>query len=145
MPARLMASWAGVWLLGGADPIARKTVTLTTRFRYVGVGLVIEAGPFAGTPAVTATLAYELFGVAGTLLLALTWSRQRSEHRVYWGERDRNWGHDLIEHSGSTSVEGGRFASDTRRVFAVFASQGDVTGVTNGNFDRRTSKRPSRH
>jgi BASS family bile acid:Na+ symporter len=51
-------------------------MTLTTSLRNVGVGLVIASAAFAGTPAVTATLAYGLFGVVGSLLLALGWARQ---------------------------------------------------------------------
>jgi BASS family bile acid:Na+ symporter len=71
----LLASWVAGWLLGGPENDTRKTMTLTTSLRNVGVGLVIATGTFAGTPAVTATLAYGLFGVVGTLLLALGWAR----------------------------------------------------------------------
>jgi BASS family bile acid:Na+ symporter len=76
MLALLIASWAAGWLLGGPGTGVRKVMTLTTSLRNVGVGLVIAAGSFAGTPAVTATLAYGLFGVVGTLLLALMWARR---------------------------------------------------------------------
>jgi BASS family bile acid:Na+ symporter len=72
----LLASWAAGWLLGGSDAAGRKALTLTTSLRNVGVGLVIATGAFAGTPAVTATLAYGLFGVVGSLLLALWWGRR---------------------------------------------------------------------
>ncbi len=51
---------------------------LTTALRNVGVGLVIATGAFAGSPAVTAALAYGLFEVLGSLLLALAWGRQVS-------------------------------------------------------------------
>jgi BASS family bile acid:Na+ symporter len=71
----LIASWAAGWLLGGRDTAIRKTATLTTSLRNVGVGLVIATGAFAGTPAVTAVLVYGLLGVVGSLLLALVWSR----------------------------------------------------------------------
>jgi BASS family bile acid:Na+ symporter len=72
----LLASWAAGWLLGGPEPDIRRTLTLTTSLRNVGVGLVIATGSFAGTPAVTATLVYGLFEVLGSLLLALGWARR---------------------------------------------------------------------
>src|SRR5262249_31042801 len=74
MLALLVASWAAGWLLGGRDTDIRKTMTLTTSLRNVGVGLVIATGAFAGTPAVTAVLIYGLFEVLGSLLLALGWA-----------------------------------------------------------------------
>ena len=43
---------------------------LTTSLRNVGVGLVIANGAFAGTPALTAVLAYGLLEVCGSLLVA---------------------------------------------------------------------------
>jgi BASS family bile acid:Na+ symporter len=78
MAALLVASWAAGWLLGGHHPNTRKAMTLTTALRNVGVGLVIASGAFAGTPAVTATLAYGLFAIVGSLLLALAWGRQET-------------------------------------------------------------------
>jgi BASS family bile acid:Na+ symporter len=72
----LLVSWAAGWLLGGRQTDVRKTMTLTTSLRNVGVGLVIATGNFAGTPAVTATLIYGLFEVIGSLLLALGWARR---------------------------------------------------------------------
>ena len=80
MLALLIISWAAGWLLGGPEFEARKTMTLTTSLRNVGVGLVIATGSFAGTPAVTAVLVYGLFEVLGSLLLALAW-RNGSLHR----------------------------------------------------------------
>jgi BASS family bile acid:Na+ symporter len=71
----LTASWAAGWLLGGADVAVRRTMTLLTSLRNVGVGLVIATGTFAGTPAVTAVLVYGLLEVVGSLLLALAWGR----------------------------------------------------------------------
>jgi BASS family bile acid:Na+ symporter len=76
MLALLIASWAAGWLLGGPGVDARKTMTLTTALRNVGVGLVIASSAFAGTPALTAVLAYGLFEVVGSLLLALAWGRR---------------------------------------------------------------------
>jgi hypothetical protein len=48
-------------------------MTLSASLRNIGVCLVIAAGTFAGTPAVTAALVYGLFEVLGTLVFALTW------------------------------------------------------------------------
>jgi BASS family bile acid:Na+ symporter len=79
MLALLIGSWAFGWLLGGAGTEARKAMTLTTSLRNVGVGLVIASSAFAATPAVTAALAYGLFAVVGSLLLALAWTRRGAE------------------------------------------------------------------
>jgi BASS family bile acid:Na+ symporter len=76
MLALLIASWAAGWLLGGPATDSRTAMTLTTSLRNVGVGLVIATSAFAGTPAVTAALAYGLFAVVGSLLLALGWARR---------------------------------------------------------------------
>jgi BASS family bile acid:Na+ symporter len=72
----LAASLAAGWLLGGPGSESRKAMGITTSLRNVGVGLVIATGAFAGTPAMTAVLAYGLFGVLGSLLAALAWGRQ---------------------------------------------------------------------
>jgi BASS family bile acid:Na+ symporter len=90
MLALLIASWVAGWLLGGPEYGTRKTMTLTTSLRNVGVGLVIATSTFAGTPAVTAALAYGLFEVVGSLLLALAWARR---------------GAATIRNTGKTKVE----------------------------------------
>jgi BASS family bile acid:Na+ symporter len=77
----LIASWAAGWLLAGPKTSIRKTMTLTTSLRNVGVGLVIATSAFAGTPAVTAVLVYGLFGILGSFLLALGWGRARAATR----------------------------------------------------------------
>jgi bile acid:Na+ symporter, BASS family len=76
MSLLLIASWVSGWLLGGPGSGNRKAMALTTSLRNVGVGLVIAAGNFAGTAAVTAALAYGIFEIIGSLLLALTWARR---------------------------------------------------------------------
>ena len=76
MSMLLIASWAAGWLLGGPGSSNRKAMALTTSLRNVGVGLVIAVGNFAGTAAVTATLAYGIFEIVGSLLLALAWARR---------------------------------------------------------------------
>jgi bile acid:Na+ symporter, BASS family len=63
------------WLAGGAGSENRRTMALTTALRNVGVGLVIVTGNFAGTPAVSAALAYGIVEVFGSLLVALCWGR----------------------------------------------------------------------
>jgi BASS family bile acid:Na+ symporter len=75
MSILLVASWVSGWLLGGPGKDTRKAMALTTSLRNVGVGLVIAAGSFAGTAAMTAALAYGIFEIIGSLLLALVWSR----------------------------------------------------------------------
>jgi BASS family bile acid:Na+ symporter len=74
MLALLVVSVAAGWLLGGPVSPVRRALAVTTALRNVGPGLVIAAGTFAGTPAVTAVLAYGLFGVVGTFLLARWWA-----------------------------------------------------------------------
>lgn len=51
----------------------RRAVALTTSIRNVGLGVVITTSAFAGTPAVTAVLAYGLVQLLGSFLLALWW------------------------------------------------------------------------
>jgi len=75
MLALLLASLAAGWLLGGSPGERRKAMTLTAALRNVAVALVIATGAFAGTPAVTAVLAYGVVELTGALLLALAWGR----------------------------------------------------------------------
>jgi BASS family bile acid:Na+ symporter len=71
----LIASLVIGWLAGGSGRDDRRTMALTTSLRNVGVGLVIATGNFAGTPAVSAALAYGIVEVLGSLLLALWWGK----------------------------------------------------------------------
>jgi BASS family bile acid:Na+ symporter len=82
MLALLVISWAGGCLLGGPSRDTRKAMALTTSLRNVGVGLVIATGNFGGTAAVTATLAYGLFEIAGSLLLAWWWGRRPAQAKT---------------------------------------------------------------
>jgi BASS family bile acid:Na+ symporter len=75
MLALLVASWVAGWLLGGPGNDNRRALTLTTSLRNVGVGLVIATSNFGGTAAVTAVLAYWVFEIVGSLLLALACGR----------------------------------------------------------------------
>lgn len=79
MLALLLASWAAGWLLAGRNRADRRAMTLTTALRNVAVGLVIANGNFPGTPTISAVVAYGLFGLLGTLLLALYWSRNDAQ------------------------------------------------------------------
>jgi BASS family bile acid:Na+ symporter len=75
MLALLIASLAAGWFAGGPDRPSRKAVALATSLRNVGVGLVIATGGFAGTPAVSAALAYGIIEIIGSLVLAMMWGR----------------------------------------------------------------------
>ena len=72
----LVASLVIGWLAGGPGRDNRRTMALTTSLRNVGLGLVIVTGNFAGTPAVSAALAYGIVEVLGSLAVALWWARQ---------------------------------------------------------------------
>jgi BASS family bile acid:Na+ symporter len=72
----LFASLAIGWLAGGPERDDRRTMALTTSLRNVGLGLVIVTGNFAGTPAVSAALAYGIVEVLGSLVAALWWARR---------------------------------------------------------------------
>lgn len=78
MFALLLASLAAGWLLGGPTVEGRKTMALTTSLRNAGVSMVIAAGSFPRTPALTAVLAYALIEIIGSLALAIWWGRQAS-------------------------------------------------------------------
>jgi bile acid:Na+ symporter, BASS family len=83
MSGLLVASLTAGWLLGSPGRGNRKAMTFTTSLRNVGVGLVIATGSFPGTVAVTATLAYGLIEIFGSLLLALWWGRVALQVPVY--------------------------------------------------------------
>ena len=63
------------WSAGGQRSGDRRAVALTTAIRNVGLGLMITAGAFAGTPAATTVLIYGLVQLLGSFLLALWWRR----------------------------------------------------------------------
>jgi BASS family bile acid:Na+ symporter len=67
----LVASLSAGWLCGGPAPATRRTLAVTTGVRNAAVGLVIVSANFAGTPAVTAVVAYALVSLFGTLACAL--------------------------------------------------------------------------
>jgi BASS family bile acid:Na+ symporter len=67
------------WLLGFPGRDDRKAMALTTSLRNVGVALVIATASFSGTAAVTATLAYGLLEIFGSVLLAALWGQAVSQ------------------------------------------------------------------
>jgi BASS family bile acid:Na+ symporter len=70
------------WSAGGHRDEDRIAVALTTSIRNDGLGLVIAASAFAGTPALTAVLASGLVQLLGSFLLALWWRRNVSPVEV---------------------------------------------------------------
>jgi BASS family bile acid:Na+ symporter len=72
----LIASLVIGWIAGGPERDDRRTMALTTSLRNVGLGLVIVTSNFAGTPAVSAALAYGIVEVLGSLVAALWWARR---------------------------------------------------------------------
>jgi bile acid:Na+ symporter, BASS family len=67
----LVASLGIGWVCGGRDVSNRKALASTSATRNVAVGLVIAGSNFAGTPAVTAVVAYGLVSIVGALGCAL--------------------------------------------------------------------------
>jgi BASS family bile acid:Na+ symporter len=79
MTLLLAATLSAGWLCGGPAHVTRRTLAVTTGVRNVAVGLVIVSASFAGTPAVTAVVAYTLVSIFGTLACALLFRRFASE------------------------------------------------------------------
>jgi bile acid:Na+ symporter, BASS family len=63
----LALSLAIGWLCGGPGRATRMALAMTTAARNAAVALVIVSSNFAGTPAVTAVVAYALVSIFGTL------------------------------------------------------------------------------
>lgn len=89
---------AGAWLLGGRGDANRRAMALTTALRNVGVALVIVTSAFAGSAAATAVIAFGIFGILGSLLIALAWGRvavapgahrDAEQTREVWREKTR--------------------------------------------------------
>jgi BASS family bile acid:Na+ symporter len=75
MTLLLLASLGIGWFCGGRNLATRKAMSLSTATRNVAVGLVIAAGNFANTAAVTAVIAYGLISTLGALGFALLFSQ----------------------------------------------------------------------
>jgi BASS family bile acid:Na+ symporter len=71
------ASLAIGWACGTGDTATRNASALTTAARNAAVGLVIATGNFAGTPVVSAVVAYGLVSMLGTLGVAVLLGRIR--------------------------------------------------------------------
>ncbi len=63
------------WICGGPSRAGRKTLALTTASRNAAVGLVIVSSNFAGTPAMSAVVAYSLVSIFGSLGVAFLFAR----------------------------------------------------------------------
>lgn len=63
------------WISGGTGTVSRKTMALTTAARNAAVALVIVSGNFAGTPAMTAVVAYSLVSIFGAIGCAVLLAR----------------------------------------------------------------------
>jgi BASS family bile acid:Na+ symporter len=75
MSVLLLASLGIGWVCGGSGLATRKAMAMTTAVRNAAVGLVIAAGIFAGTAAVTAVVAYGLVSTLGVLGVALAFRK----------------------------------------------------------------------
>jgi BASS family bile acid:Na+ symporter len=71
-----VASLALGWWCGTGDRATRQASALTTAARNAAVGLAIATDAFAGTPVVTAVVAYGLVSMLGTLGCAVWLGRQ---------------------------------------------------------------------
>jgi BASS family bile acid:Na+ symporter len=75
MTVLLVASLGIGWVCGGPGLATRKGMAITTAVRNAAVGLVIATGNFAGTPAVTAVVAYGLVSTIAALGIALLFGK----------------------------------------------------------------------
>jgi BASS family bile acid:Na+ symporter len=75
MSLLLLASLGIGWFCGGVDFATRSAMAVTTTTRNAAVGLVIATSNFAGTPAVTAVVAYALISTLGALGFALVFGK----------------------------------------------------------------------
>ena len=71
----VLACMGAGWLMGGRAAEGSKGMVLTTSVRNVGVGLVIAAGSFPGTAAVTSATAYAIVQTILIALVAVAWGR----------------------------------------------------------------------
>lgn len=78
MTVLLGASLAIGWICGSPKLGDQKTIALTTANRNVAVGLVIATRSFADTPAVVAVVAYGLFSILGSLVIAVMLRRKQA-------------------------------------------------------------------
>ena len=79
----VLAALVAGWTCAPTGASNRRTMSITTGVRNVGVALVIASSSFGGTEAVTATTAYGLFQTVAIALIALAWGRLvplRSNH-----------------------------------------------------------------
>jgi BASS family bile acid:Na+ symporter len=85
MSLLFLASLCIGWVCGGADITTRKATAITTATRNAAVALAIATSNSAGTPAVTAVVAYGLFSTLCALGCAALLGRLGDvEPRVQW-------------------------------------------------------------
>jgi BASS family bile acid:Na+ symporter len=75
----LIATLAIGWLASVSDSSTRKAMALTTSIRNSATGMVIAIGSFAGTLALPAVVVFGIFGVLGSLVLALWWGMRAGQ------------------------------------------------------------------
>jgi BASS family bile acid:Na+ symporter len=75
MFALVATAFLAGWLLGGPRPENRKSLSITTSIRNVGVSLVLVTASFPATAAVTAATAFGLFQTLLMALVAFVWGR----------------------------------------------------------------------
>jgi BASS family bile acid:Na+ symporter len=67
------------WLAGGSNRRNRKATALTTSIRNTAPSMVIAIGSFAGTLALPAVVVFGIFGVLGSLVLAIWWGMRAKQ------------------------------------------------------------------
>ena len=75
----LIVSLGTGWIWGGTTKETRRALLVTAGIRNAAVGLVIVTSNFAGTPAVSALVAYTLISTFGTLICAVLMGRKNPE------------------------------------------------------------------
>lgn len=78
----LIATLAIGWLAGVSDSRNRKATALSTSIRNSAVSMVIAIGSFAGTLALPAVVGFGIFGVLGSLVLAIWWGMHAKQAAV---------------------------------------------------------------
>lgn len=75
----MVASLVTGWICGGNNPSTRRAFMVTAGLRNAAVALVIVSANFAGTPAVTAVIAYALVSTFGTFCCAILLGKDRQQ------------------------------------------------------------------
>lgn len=81
MAILLSVSLLAGWSLGCPETAMGRTLAITTSLRNIGVSLVIASSAFPGTPALSAVVAYGLFGLVFTGIAAAVWGRWTTDSK----------------------------------------------------------------